>query len=139
MPRYFGTPLLFVCRLGVIICLAFLAVNALQATFPSVQRNAGTKPLSRAQPHSHGPYGSSWQSWWHPKRNTSLKKDVVERGWNLFYHLGGNGPWIEKVDGVVAGGIGPLEDCKVEQVHMVSANFDSRCSQTWRAGQDMVK
>ena len=39
--------------------------------------------------------------------------------WNLFYHLGGNGPWIPKVSGVVEGGIDPPEGCTVDQIHMV--------------------
>lgn len=39
--------------------------------------------------------------------------------WNILYHLGGNGPWIKKVDGVVDGGVDVPEGCKVEQVHMV--------------------
>lgn len=45
---------------------------------------------------------------------------VVAKDWNLLYHLGGNGPWIEMEDGVVQGGIGPPNGCFVEQVHMVS-------------------
>lgn len=36
------------------------------------------------------------------------------------YHLGGCGPWVEKVDGPAdAQGIAPPEGCAVEQVHMV--------------------
>lgn len=38
----------------------------------------------------------------------------------LFYHLGGNGPWIPKVSGTVEGGVQPPEGCHVTQVHMVS-------------------
>lgn len=39
--------------------------------------------------------------------------------WDLFYHLGGNGPWIPKVEGVLHNGLDPPEGCKVDQVHMV--------------------
>lgn len=39
---------------------------------------------------------------------------------DLFYHLGGNGPWIPKMDGAVEGGIEPPEGCRVTQVHMVT-------------------
>lgn len=42
------------------------------------------------------------------------------------YHVGGNGPWIEKVDGVVEGGIEPPEKCSVEQIHMVCARWPRR-------------
>ena len=39
--------------------------------------------------------------------------------WNVFYHVGGIGPWIKKIDGVVDGGIEPPCGCRVEQIHMV--------------------
>jgi acid phosphatase len=39
--------------------------------------------------------------------------------WDILYHLGGNGPWIEKVDGVAKGGIAVPEGCEVDMVHMV--------------------
>ena len=41
-------------------------------------------------------------------------------GWDILYHVGGNGPWIQKVDGTLGEGIEPPAGCKVEQVHMVS-------------------
>ncbi|KAL8654913.1 MAG: hypothetical protein Q9210_001217 [Variospora velana] len=40
--------------------------------------------------------------------------------WNIFYHLGGNGPWIRKVDAVAHGDIDAPKGCKVDQVHMAS-------------------
>lgn len=48
------------------------------------------------------------------------------RAWNVLYHVGGNGPWIEKVDGVVDEGIEPPNGCSIEQIHMVSAHFSRR-------------
>lgn len=42
-----------------------------------------------------------------------------KRDWNILYHLGGNGPWIEKVDGNDSDGIKPPDGCAVEQVHLV--------------------
>lgn len=50
-----------------------------------------------------------------------LKGLISSRAWNVLYHVGGNGPWIQKIDGVVEGGIGPPEGCVVEQIHMVCA------------------
>ena len=41
-------------------------------------------------------------------------------GWDILYHVGGNGPWIQKVDGTLGESIEPPVGCKVEQVHMVS-------------------
>jgi len=39
--------------------------------------------------------------------------------WNIFYHQGGNSPWIPKISGIVQGGIEPPAGCRVDQVHMV--------------------
>lgn len=41
---------------------------------------------------------------------------------DLFYHLGGNGPWIPKINGTVEGGVEPPEGCRVTQVLMVSSS-----------------
>ena len=43
----------------------------------------------------------------------------INSEWNLFYHLGGNGPWIPKADG--HGDVNdPLPDgCVIDQVHLV--------------------
>lgn len=43
----------------------------------------------------------------------------IHQEWNLLYHLGGNGPWIPRVDGIVEGGIGTPDSCEVDMVHMV--------------------
>ncbi|PWW78411.1 phosphoglycerate mutase-like protein [Tuber magnatum] len=40
--------------------------------------------------------------------------------WNILYHLGGNGPWVEKVDGVVKGGILVPDGCEIDMAHMMS-------------------
>lgn len=50
-----------------------------------------------------------------------LKGVISSRAWDVLYHVGGNGPWIPKIDGVVEGGIEPPEGCLVEQIHMVCA------------------
>lgn len=39
--------------------------------------------------------------------------------WNLLYHLGGNGPWIPRVDDIVDGGIAVPEACRIDMIHMV--------------------
>lgn len=68
------------------------------------------------------PHHSSWGSWWHPQRVDGEHKQgagATTRDWNVLYHLGGNGPWVEKVVDVVEGGIKVPEGCVVEQVHMV--------------------
>ncbi len=57
-------------------------------------------------------------SQWQLRRAWSSPK--AEPDWNILYHIGGNGPWIQKIDGVVQEGFGPPAGCHVEQVHMVS-------------------
>lgn len=50
----------------------------------------------------------------------SLLAGITERTTSdLFYHLGGNGPWIPKINGTVKGGIEPPSGCRITQVHMV--------------------
>jgi acid phosphatase len=66
------------------------------------------------------PHYPSWSAWFDPslnhlhERSSPLKDD----GWNLHYHLGGYGPWVEKLDGLVQG-IEVPTGCRVDQVHMV--------------------
>ncbi|KAG9185176.1 acid phosphatase [Alternaria panax] len=74
------------------------------------------------------PHHSS-DSWWHPYRNDGTGTDglgagTVTEDWNILYHLGGNGPWVEKVIDVVDGGIAPPEGCEVVQVHMMSRHAE---------------
>lgn len=71
------------------------------------------------------PHHSSWNSWWHAGRSDGMFKEhgqgagATTKDWNILYHLGGNGPWVEKVIDVVDGGIAVPKGCEVEQVHMV--------------------
>ncbi|KAL8829657.1 MAG: hypothetical protein Q9191_001886 [Dirinaria sp. TL-2023a] len=43
---------------------------------------------------------------------------------DILYHLGGNGPWIQKLDGVEQAGFAPPAGCQVEQVHMISRHAE---------------
>lgn len=71
------------------------------------------------------PHHASWSSWWHPYRSDGTpaehKKGAgsITSDWNILYHLGGNGPWVEKVIDIVDGGVAVPDGCEVEQVHMV--------------------
>jgi acid phosphatase len=67
------------------------------------------------------PHSASWRSWYHPlqsqqnHRTKSLKKE-----WNILHHLGGNGPWVEKLDeGGTTPDLAPPPGCSIDQVHMV--------------------
>ncbi|OCK79484.1 phosphoglycerate mutase-like protein [Lepidopterella palustris CBS 459.81] len=90
------------------------------------------------------PHSASWKSWWHPQRTSGQPAipapkqggGVFSKDWNILYHLGGNGPWVEKVDGVVEGGIEVPEGCSVDQVHMMSRH--SERYPTVKAGTRML-
>jgi acid phosphatase len=71
-------------------------------------------------PSTASPYSSSWNTWFNPSHRTSNYNPSVPEsdGWNLYYHLGGYGPWIEKLDGPTQD-IKPPAGCHVEQAHMV--------------------
>jgi acid phosphatase len=77
------------------------------------------------------PHQSTWSSWWHPQGSDGVLAEhkqgagITTNEWNILYHLGGNGPWVEKLIDVVDGGIAVPEGCHVEQVHMV--NFARTC------------
>ena len=58
--------------------------------------------------------------------NPPIHKDK----WNVLYHQGGNGPWIQKVDGVLDGGIELPEGCSVDMVHGVRDSAYSLQSQS---------
>lgn len=74
---------------------------------------------------SASPFSPSWNSWWHPHSQAKIRThDSKAR--NSLYHLGGYGPWIEKIEGVVVTGdvgIGPPKGCAVDGVHMVLLSF----------------
>jgi acid phosphatase len=79
------------------------------------------------------PHQSSWGSWWHPQRTWSgadaeqksgQGAGTVTKDWNILYHLGGNGPWIEKKHNVVERGIEVPKTCAVDQVHMMSRHAE---------------
>lgn len=55
--------------------------------------------------------------WTHPQ--VLANHNTTNGDWNILYHLGGNGPWIPKVDGPFGDELSVPEGCKIEQVHMV--------------------
>ncbi|RDW72574.1 uncharacterized protein DSM5745_07746 [Aspergillus mulundensis] len=64
------------------------------------------------------PYVPSWNTWLDPLQKVPHGETQFipeSDGWNLYYHLGGYGPWIEKAEGPVQG-IEPPAGCHVEQM-----------------------
>ncbi|KAL2844996.1 histidine phosphatase superfamily [Aspergillus pseudoustus] len=66
-------------------------------------------------------YGVIWNPGLKPSFNLFHEKPspLKSDGWDLHYHLGGYGPWVEKLDGPVRG-IEVPPGCRVDQVHMLA-------------------
>lgn len=58
-----------------------------------------------------------------PRTSTAINDLLIEtthdHAWDQLYHLGGNSPWIPKLDGVVTTDVTAPAGCRVDQVHMV--------------------
>jgi acid phosphatase len=86
-----------------------------------VHENAGAKAA-----YGDGPLGPSWATWFSPDAvyaggKPATKGGSMDADWNILYHLGGDGPWVQKTQDVVEGEtVSPPEGCAVEQVHMLS-------------------
>lgn len=67
------------------------------------------------------PRVASWKTWFHPLQFPTASGPRQDRkGWNLLQHLGGNGPWIEKIDDrAESSNLAPPGGCSIEQVHLV--------------------
>jgi acid phosphatase len=78
-------------------------------------------------PYGTRPLSPTWKQWFYPGawsegRLEAQRAGKVDKDWNVYYHVGGNGPWIPKVDGIVTNDTGPPQGCTVQQVHMVCDN-----------------
>jgi acid phosphatase len=102
--------------LGLTTCPSSCRSNILNPRFGYLDHDCTDKPFQ-----------SSWNSWFHPQRSDGdlgLGAGAVTKDWNILYHLGGNGPWVEKTIDVVDGGIAPPDGCEVVQVHMMSRHAE---------------
>lgn len=77
---------------------------------------------SGSQDSLSSPYYASWRTWFYPHRTGYVTRSR-KGGWNVLYHLGGIGPWVEMDRGKEESGIEVPETCTVDQVHMVSTCF----------------
>lgn len=66
-------------------------------------------------------YFEVFMSKWTPPTILVTHNTTTQEDWNMLYHLGGNGPWIPKLDGPFGDDLSVPEGCKIEQVHMVGA------------------
>ncbi|KAK5725798.1 hypothetical protein LTR15_003988 [Elasticomyces elasticus] len=49
---------------------------------------------------------------------------VAKEEWDIRYHMGGNSPWIPKINGTIAGGIDPPLGCRIDQVHVMARHAE---------------
>jgi acid phosphatase len=90
---------------------------------PPGQLAPGTDPA-----YGWEPFVASWTSWFQPgawagARYPAHNAGKISKDWNILYHLGGNGPWVQKIDGIVTNDLAPPEGCEIQQVHMVSRPY----------------
>lgn len=52
--------------------------------------------------------------------SSNLCTSAQQSGWNLFYHLGGNGPWIRRYTGLYYHDAPLPKRCSINQAHLVS-------------------
>lgn len=101
--------------IGLLASIVFLLNPQSSYSLPNSLQDLQAVLPSYIQTHHRG--------WWssEPDYQAASSSRVGKDGWNLLYHLGGNGPWVEKVDGVVEGGIQVPGGCEVDMVHMVGS------------------
>ncbi|KAH6618457.1 3-phytase B precursor [Boeremia exigua] len=90
------------------------------------------------------PHHSSWTSWWHPQRSEGSISErnqgagTTTKDWNILYHLGGNGPWVEKLIDLAEPSIAVPPGCQVSQVHMMSRHAERYPTKTAGRNQRAV-
>jgi hypothetical protein len=110
-----------------LVCLfTFFAVIWSFSSDPTPAKPGTVSPPHRptGTPYGKGPLAATWKQWFYPGSWNEGRLDAQRGGkvgpdWNIYYHLGGNGPWIPKVDGVLSNDTAPPQGCVVQQVHMV--------------------
>ena len=104
----------------------------------SSSQNMQAEPGSVTEWFLRTPYTGSWRGWWNPHGKSwshwfshhhhdgdgGAGAGWNKNGWNVLYHVGGNGPWIEMRDGIASQAIGPPPSCTVEQVHLMSRHHE---------------
>lgn len=98
--------------------------------FLALSPRAGLRASNQETLYDVIPHTASWNTWFHPHQKAIPQTDPPKerrKGWNLLYHLGGYGPWIENVNGTTPAlsqdTVAPPVGCLVDQIHMVRSNW----------------
>ncbi|OQD83801.1 hypothetical protein PENANT_c015G04387 [Penicillium antarcticum] len=67
------------------------------------------------------PSSGSWGTWFNSHQYTQPNTSQASgKDWNIFHHLGGNGPWVENIHEKAASRLEIPEGCSIDQVHLIS-------------------
>jgi acid phosphatase len=89
-----------------------------RASLSSVPGIATSAPSGKHKPVT--PYYGSWRTWLNPCQSAQPDTSQTSgKEWNILYHLGGNGPWVENIHEGAASSLETPEGCSIDQVHMV--------------------
>ncbi|GMF74204.1 unnamed protein product [Aspergillus oryzae] len=86
-------------------------------------------------PEIRSPHCASWNAWYNPLRSGQVGYQAND--WNILYHLGGNGPWIEKIDELETPGLEPPKGCVIDQ-HFASGFFGLDWAKTEKAALEII-
>jgi acid phosphatase len=112
MPFDRSLPKISIVLITVVLGLIIYRVS--EVTFPA-QSIAPAPVVQHVSPHA-----GSWRTWFHPDQSeVKSSKQDLKHEWNIFHHLGGNGPWIENTNEELASTLAAPEGCSVDQVHLV--------------------
>ncbi|KAJ6087861.1 hypothetical protein N7467_006775 [Penicillium canescens] len=90
-----------------------------RASLSSVPGIATSAPSGKHKPVT--PYYGSWRTWLNPCQSAQPDTSQTSgKEWNILYHLGGNGPWVENIHEGAASSLETPEGCSIDQVHMIS-------------------
>ncbi|KAJ9211710.1 hypothetical protein DTO166G4_6717 [Paecilomyces variotii] len=103
--------------------------QGLSQIFSTLSHRAGLCRPDSESLHTFLPHTASWNTWFHPQRAGPDPPRERRKGWNILYHLGGYGPWIEKVDGTAStigqgDAVAPPVGCVVDQIHVMSRHTE---------------
>lgn len=90
----------------------------------SLSNTAQSQSIGLQYRHTYRPYYASWGSWHDPQQLHEDRSGATSQDWNVLHHMGGNGPWIEKVEDIVPGGIAVPKGCEIDQIHMMARHAE---------------
>ncbi|KAL1979715.1 hypothetical protein VTN96DRAFT_5259 [Rasamsonia emersonii] len=127
----FPSPCLTLLSLLILSLAVLLYPTGPTSVLSSVSSLVQLRTCPHSLSESVSPHSPSWGTWFHPQRLRQQPGQSTTKqrpGWNLLYHLGGNGPWVQRADPALttsaAAEIAPPDGCTVDQVHLMSRHAE---------------